>query len=388
MLLSSPDVTEDDVTLVTEVLRSGYLASGPFAERFENEFAARFGARFGVATSSGTAALHMAVIAAGVGEGDLVLTTPYSFVASANAILYERGIPVFVDVDPTTHNLDAEKAAETIDTLVHRKRGWRALLPRSFGGNIGALRAVMPVHLFGCPAEMGPLVTACRHAGIPLLEDACESLGARADGEYAGRWGKAGAFGFYPNKQITTGEGGMLLTDDPEWATLFRSLRNQGRSADTDWLRYERLGFNYRMDEMSAALGLSQFRRLDTLLEKRAEVARRYSAFFESVEGVEPLPVAREGMTRTWFLYVLRVAEHVDRDALMRRLAARGVPTRPYFWPIHLQPFYVERFAYQSGDFPNAERAGTRMLSLPMGPDMPDADIDYVCEAVRAELAA
>jgi len=384
--LSSPDVDDDDVRLVTEVLRSGYLASGPVAEQFEREFAASFGARFAVAASSGTAALHMAVIAAGVTGGDLVVTSPYSFVASANAILYERGIPVFVDVDPDTLTIDPEKAIEALRDLALRRRGWRALLPRAARDGAGVLRAVLPVHLFGCPADVRGIVAAARELGIAVIEDACEALRARVDGEWAGRWGDAAAFGFYPNKQITTGEGGMLLTDRQAWADQFRSLRNQGRSAGA-WLRYERLGFNYRMDELSAALGLSQFRRLERLLARRKDVADRYTARLAGIDGVTPLAESPGRRTRTWFLYAIRLAPQIDRDALIEGLAARGIMSRPYFWPIHLQPFYVQRFGFAAGDFPAAEAAGRSMVALPMSPNLTDAEIDAVCAAVAEEVS-
>jgi dTDP-4-amino-4,6-dideoxygalactose transaminase len=383
--LSSPDINEDDLQLVNQVLRSGYLASGPVTEQFEKEFAERFGARHAVAVSSGTAALHLAIIAAGVNDGDFVITSPYSFVASANSILFERGIPVFVDIDPDTLTIDPQKTIEAIRDLAERRSAWRELLPRSARNSSGVLRAVLPVHLFGGTADIREVVDAAAESGITVIEDACEAIGASSDGVYAGRWGDASAFGFYPNKQITTGEGGMLLTDRDGWADLFRCLRNQGRSRDAEILRYERLGFNYRLDEMSAALGLSQLRRLDDLLARRKAVADRYTALLSGVDGVTPLLDPPDGRTRTWFLYTIRLAPEIDRDALMEGLAARGIVTRPYFWPIHLQPFYRERFGFREGDFPAAEAAGRTMLALPMSPNLSDAEVDYVCSAV-AEL--
>lgn len=386
--LASPDIGDDDIRLVHDVLQSRYLASGPVAERFEREVADRFGARHAVAVSSGTAGLHLAVLAAGVGDDDLVITSPYSFVASANAILYERGIPVFVDIDPVTLTIDPQKAVAAIRDLAHRRHGWRSLLPRTARDARGALRAVLPVHLFGCPADMQPIVAAAREEGIAVIEDACESIGADADEVPAGRWGNAGVFGFYPNKQITTGEGGMLLTDDDAWADLFRSLRNQGRSSQSEQLLYDRLGFNYRMDEMSAALGLAQFRRFDELLLKRKSVADRYTARLTRIEGVTPLPDPPAGRTRTWFLYAIRLAPEIDRDALMHALAARGIMTRPYFWPIHLQPLYARRFAFAEGDFPIAEAAGRSMLALPMSPSLSDDEIDLVTTAILEEVSA
>jgi dTDP-4-amino-4,6-dideoxygalactose transaminase len=385
--LAVPDVDADDFRLVHEVLASRYLASGSVATEFERELAERLGVRYAVAVSSGTAALHLAIIAAGVHDGDLVVTTPYSFVASSNAILYERGIPIFVDVDPETLNIDPARTCEAIDTLVHRRAGWRHLLPRTCNADVAVLRAVLPVHLFGRPAEMRDLVDASRQYGLAVIEDACEALGAQSDGIFTGCWGDAATFGFYPNKQITTGEGGMLVTNNEQWMQLFRSLRNQGRAADPAWLRYERLGFNYRMDEMSAALGLSQLRRLDDLLQRRAAVARRYSTLLAGVEGVTPLAPPRRGMTVSWFLYAIRLAPDIDRDHLRERLAARGITSQPYFWPIHLQPFYIERFGFRPGDFPAAEAAGRSMLALPFGPNVSDDDIAYVCEAVADEVA-
>ena len=386
--LSSPHLDESDFSLVHDALASRRLASGPVAEQFEREMASRYGARFAITTSSGTAALHMAMIAAGVGDGDLVITSPFSFVASANVILYERGIPLFVDIDPDTLSIDTQKVVDAIDALVHRRAGWQALLPRACGQAAPALRAVLPVHVFGRPVEMHDIVASCRAAGVAVIEDACEALGASADGVPAGRWGDAGAFAFYPNKQVTAGEGGMLLTDHQPWADLFRSLRNQGRASDDRWLRHDRLGFNYRMDEMSAALGLSQFRRLDDLMSRRQAVAERYETLLAGIDGVSPLAPTRPGMTRSWFLYSIRLAPHIDRDRLMSRLADRGIMSRPYFWPIHLQPFYVERFGFAVGDFPSAEAAGHSMLSLPMPLSTGLADVDYVCEVIAEELAA
>lgn len=387
--LSAPDICESDFQLVHDVLQSRYLASGDVARQFEDEVAARFGARFALAVSSGTAALHLAVIAAGVEARDLVITTPYSFVASSNVILYERGIPVFVDVDPATLAIDPGRTVEAIRTISERRAGWDTLLPPAMrGSEAGSLRAVLPVDLFGCPAELDEIAAAARETGIAVIEDACEALGATADGKYAGCRGDAGTFGFYPNKQITSGEGGMLLTDREDWAELFRSLRNQGRSNDASWLRHVSLGFNYRMDEMSAALGLAQFRRMEALLARRADVARRYTARLASIPGLSPLPSMRAGATRTWFLYSLRLAPELDRDAIVRGLERRGVMSRPYFWPIHLQPYYTERFGFTAGAFPIAEAAGNSMLSLPMSPNLTDETIDYVCDALAREVAA
>ncbi len=386
--LSSPDIAEEDVRMVKAVLDSRYLASGPVAEQFEREAAGRFGSRFAVAVSSGTAALHLSLIAAEVGARDLVITSPFSFIASANTILYQQGIPVFVDVDPQTLTLDPQKAADAIDAIVHRRPGWRTLLPRTAGAEVGALRAVVPVHIFGRPCEMRDPLAAAQAGGIAVIEDACQAVGAAADGTPAGRWGDAGVFGFYPNKQITSGEGGMLLTDNPAWDELFRSLRNQGRANDEHWLRHDRLGFNYRLDEMSSALGLSQLRRLDDLMAKRRAIAERYQENLAGLPDVAPLPPARPGMTLSWFLFMIRLSPLISRDALMARLSDRGVMTRPYFWPIHLQPFYMRQFGFARGDFPATEAAGDSMLALPMPLAAGLEDVDYVCEVVAEEADA
>ena len=322
--------------------------------------------------SSGTAALHVAVIAAGIGEGDVVITTPFSFIASANAILYERGTPHFVDIDPETLTLDV---AATIDAI-------ESLAPT------GRLRAVLPVHIFGRPAEMREIVDAARRHGVVVIEDACEAIGASADGVLAGRWGDAAAFGFYPNKQMTTGEGGVLLTDRDDWARLARSLRNHGRSDAAAWLQHDRIGYNYRLDDLSAALGLAQIRRLDELLQKREAVAARYNEWFADIEGITPLAPPRAGMQLSWFVYVVRVAPEIGRDRLQQALAARGVASRPYFPPIHLQPAYRERFGFRPGAFPHAEAAGESLLALPMHGNLSEDDVAYVVSCVADEVSA
>ncbi len=370
--LSSPDIGSEERRLVDEVLRSGQLSNGPALVAFEREFAARLGVRHAVAVSSGTAALHLGMLAAGLRDGDSVVTTPFSFIASANAILFEHGTPVFVDIDPQTLAMDPQATVDAIE----------ALAPT------GRLRAVLPVHVFGRPAEMDAIAAAARRHGVCVVEDACEAIGASLDGVPVGRLGDAAAFGFYPNKQITTGEGGVLVTDREDWARLARSLRNQGRSDDGSWLHHERLGFNYRMDDLSAAVGLAQIRRLDELLAKRAAVAARYDEWFQNVDGVMPLPPARAGIGVSWFVYVVRLAAGVDREPLTARLAARGVPSRPYFPSIHLQPFYRHRFGFRPGLFPHAEAASASLLALPFHGNLPEEDIEHVCVSVLEEIAA
>ncbi|HEX9162556.1 MAG TPA: DegT/DnrJ/EryC1/StrS family aminotransferase [Thermoanaerobaculia bacterium] len=370
--LSSPDVTAEERRLVDEVLLSGQLASGPVLTAFEREFATYFGARHAVAMSSGTAALHVAMVCANVRNDDVVITTPFSFIASANPILYQGGKPHFVDIDPHTLTIDV---AATIDAI-------ESLAPS------GRLRAVLPVHIFGRPAEMRDIVqTAARH-GIPVIEDACEAIGAKADGVFAGRWGDAAAFGFYPNKQMTTGEGGMILTDRDDWAGLARSLRNQGRSDNGAWLHHDLIGYNYRLDDLSAAVGLAQIRRLDEMLRKRDAVAALYDGLLAGVEGITPLAPPRPGMRLSWFVYVVHVAPEIGRERLMTALAARGIDSRPYFPAIHLQRPYRERFGYHAGMFPHAEKAGESLLALPFHGNLPAEDIEFVVNCVAEEALA
>lgn len=359
---------------------------GPMLERFESTCAERFGARHAIGVSSGTAALHVSLLAADVGERDLVITTPFSFVASANAILYERAIPLFVDVDPVTLTIDPEATLDAVDAVLARRAGWERLLPPGLAEIAGPLRAIVPVDVFGRVAEQREIVAAARRHGLAVVEDACEAIGASLDGVPAGRFGDAGTFGFFPNKQMTTGEGGIVLTDDDRWAATMRSLRSQGRD-ETDWLRHDRLGYNYRLDELSAAIGLAQIEKLDDLLGRRASVAAMYDARIAGIEGVTPPKAPRAGMDVSWFVYVVRLDPEIDRDALALRLDARGVPTRPYFWPIHLQPLYRRRFGYRRGAFPNAEAAGDSLLALPFHGRMPETDVDLVCEALASEVA-
>jgi perosamine synthetase len=331
-------------------------------ELFEHEFAERAGARNAIAVSSGTAGLHLSLLAAGIGEGDLVLTTPLSFIASANVILYERAVPLFVDIDPKTLMLDVDQALDAI----RRRRP----------------KAILPVHLFGQALEMRQIVDAAREHGVAVIEDACESIGASIDGRAAGCWGDAGVFAFYPNKQMTTGEGGMVVTDRDAWAATVRSLRNHGRDEHGE---FARLGYNYRLDEMSSALGLSQLRRLDAKLARRAAVAAMYIEQLANIDCITPLPAPRAGAEMSWFVFVVRVAEGIDRDELMLRLADHGVPTRAYFPAIHLQPHY-RRFGFKRGDFPHAEAAGDSLLALPFHANLGGEEIGYICEVLAEEL--
>ena len=387
--LSGPDISQREIDIINEVIATPYLSMGPMIQRFEEAMAGYMGCGHAVGVSSGTAGLHLAVIAAGVGEGDLVITTPFSFVASANCFLYERAIPIFVDIDRRTLNVDPALVCQAAaDLMEHpdRAQQWLPPMVRNSQSEIGNLRAILPVHVFGQPADMDLISHGARHYGLGVIEDACEALGAEYQGRKAGTLGDAAVFGFYPNKQITTGEGGMLVTDNEEWASLFRSLRNQGRDQSGAWLRHVRLGYNYRLDELSAALGLAQMERIEELLAKRERVAGWYNERLGRVEGLE-IPQMSPLTTRVgWFVYVIRLAPGIDREGVMKRLEEQGIPSRSYFPAIHLQPLYREKFGYREGDFPVTEEVARSTLALPFWGNMTEPEVEYVCSTLDQVL--
>ena len=346
-----------------DVLRSDALACGEMVPAFERAFAERLGTRFAVACSSGTAGLHVALDRLGLGPGDEVVTSSFSFIASANVILHEGATPVFADIDERTLNVDPA-AVET------------AITPRT--------RAIVPIHIFGYPCDIEAISRIAAAQGIPVVEDACEALGCTVNGRPVGSHGNPAVFGFYANKQLTTGEGGMVTTDDEAVAADLASLVNQGRSDNGDWLVHQRVGFNYRMDEMSAAIGISQLEKLDTLLEARRRIAQRYDEALSGIEGVE-LPY-RGPEPRSWFIYYVRLADGIDRDAVAARLAARGVATRPYLPAIHLQPPYRARFGYSEGMLPVTERVSRATLALPFYVQLDDGDVAHVAASLREVL--
>jgi perosamine synthetase len=363
--MSAPDIQDEDVELVSQVLRSGSLSMGSFVQRFERAFADYIGTSTAVAVSSGTAGLHLCVSAAGIGPGDEVVTTPFSFVASTNCILYERATPVLVDIEWDSMNIDPKLAAA-------------AMTERT--------RAMIPIHIFGRPSALNALEAVCRAHDIVMFEDACEALGAEFQGRKVGGFGTAGVFGFYPNKQITTGEGGLITTNDMALAAKLRSLRNQGRDEMGTWLFHEHLGFNYRLDEMSAALGLSQLKRVDTLLERRRKAAATYAALLAELDGVTLVSPIDRPARPSWFVLVVRLDERISRDGVVEHLSRHGIPTRAYFPPIHLQPYMKERFGYREGDFPVTERVARTTLALPFHTNIPDTDIEYVVRHLKTAV--
>ena len=359
--LAQPVLGEAEERAVLDVLRSGQLSLGPRLPAFEQAFAARVAARHASAVSSGTAALHLALRAVGVSDGDEVITSPFSFVASANAIVYERARPVFVDIDPVTLNLDPDAAAAAIT---------------------GRTTALLPVHIFGYPAD----VPALERHGLPIVEDACEALGAvHADGTPVGGRGHPAAFGFYANKQLTTGEGGMLAIGSAEHKERVDSERNQGRAPDMGWLDHDRLGFNYRLTDIACALGLAQLERLDGMLADRARGAGWYR---EALAGSElGLPCEDAGGdVRGWFVFVVQVPHGHDRDTVIRGLRELGVQSKPYMPAIHLMSFYRERFGHRPGEFPVCEDVAERSLALPFFPAMTEGQVARVADALARVL--
>ena len=360
--LSRPYIDERDEELVLDVLRSGRLSLGPAIERFEELLAERVGAPYAAAVSSGTAGLHMLCHIAGVEPGDEVITSPVSFVATANCFIIEGGVPVFADVDPRTLNLDpaAVEAAITART-----------------------KGIVVVDMFGYPCELDELQAIAERHGLWLIDDSCEALGAEYKGRPVGSHGPSGAFGFYPNKQLTTGEGGMVTTHSEEERDLLVSLRNQGRSYDSRWFHHPRLGFNYRLTDLQAALGIGQLEKLDRMLKFRAEAATRYTELLAGVDGVE-MPLADDAdHKRSWFVYVVKLAPGIDREAVLQRLSEQGIEVGLYVPPVHLQPYMRERYGFTEGTCPVAEDACSRTLALPFFPQLEASDQELVVEALR-----
>jgi len=388
--MSSPDLTDADRQAVLDVVNTPHLSMGPKIEAFEHAFCDLTGAKHAIGVNSGTAGLHLCVRAANIGMSDLVITTPFSFVASTNVILFEKAIPVFVDVDPVTGNMDTDLLKRAVEDLSHGGEAARRWLPRRLPevnqGTSKTLKAVLPIDVFGQPADYDAINAVASQYDLVVIEDSCEALGGEYRGRYAGTLGDYGVFAFYPNKQITTGEGGLVITDDDRAADFMRALRNQGRAPGDTWLQHTHLGYNYRLDEMSAALGLSQMDRLDDLLEKRSGVADWYAHHLRNIEEVTPPQLVATTTRVSWFVYVIKVQESVDRDRLAQILKANGIPVRPYFAPIHLQPYMMKMFGFQQGDFPVTEDLGDRSLALPFSGTMTEEEVVIVCQHIADAL--
>lgn len=358
--MAKPDLQSEDEAAVLEVLRTGRLGWGPRADEFETMIAEYVGVKHAVAVSSGTAALHLIVRGLGIGPGDEVLLPSFTFAACANAVLYERAKPVFVDIDPETFNLH----------------------PADLDSKIGPhTRAVMAVDVFGQPADWDAILDLASRHDLRVIDDCCEALGAEYKGRKVGSFGDAAAFAFYPNKQITTGEGGMLVTDNTELATLARALRNQGREEGHAWLDHQLLGFNYRLDEMSAALGVSQLRRIEEFVQQRTTVATHYTARLKGFDWVRP-PAVCSDVRMSWFLYVILLDERVDRSRVIDSLAARSIPTRVYFPPLHQQS-YMQPYVDPTTHLPATENVASRALALPFHTQLTEEQVDRVVSALR-----
>jgi perosamine synthetase len=362
-----PVIGERELELVKEVLLSGHLSLGPRLKRFEDDFAAKLGVEHASAVSSGTAGLHLAVRASGINEGDEVITTPFSFVASANCVVYEGATPVFCDIDPRTLNIDPQAAAA-------------AITDKTTG--------LLPVHIFGYPADLPAFEELAEQRGLWIVEDACEALGARhKDGTPVGGRGHPAVFAFYANKQMTTGEGGMVITPDAVTKARIDSERNQGRAPDMGWLDHDRLGFNYRLTDIACALGIAQLERLDEMLAARKRIASLYNDALNDIEGLE-LPCPDEGGDeRSWFVYVVQLPPDRGRDATIEALRARGVDSKPYLPAIHLMSFYRERFGHREGEFPVCEEVSRRSIALPFFPGLTEGEVYQVTDTLAEVLA-
>ncbi|MCL2645386.1 MAG: DegT/DnrJ/EryC1/StrS family aminotransferase [Phycisphaerales bacterium] len=365
--LSSPEITEAEIQAVVEVLRTRHLSLGPKGPEFEDCFRRYLGVDHAVAVNSGTAGLHCCLTAMGIGAGDEVVTTPFSFVASSNAIKMVGAKPVFVDIENTTLNIDVELAA-------------KAITPKT--------RAILGVEALGNPAGMHELTQLAARHEIPFIEDSCEALGASHKGRKAGTFGRCGVFGFYPNKQITTGEGGMVVTNDRKLADLCRSLRNQGRDPGASWLSHARLGYNYRMSDINAVIGIVQMRRLEEILEARQRVAHSYMQHLLDEPHII-LPTIDEHTVMGWFVFVVRLTgefDVVDRDAILAYLKTHQIGCSNYFPPIHLQPFYMSDHGYKKGDFPVTEYVADRTIALPFHNRLTRMEIEVVVHHLKQAI--
>jgi len=393
--LSNPDITSLEKEKILEVLSTSQLSLGPKLDEFERKFSDFIGSRYAVAVNSGTSGLHLCIKALDITDEAEVLTTPFSFVSSANCILFERAKPVFIDIDEKTLNIDVNKLEKIIQKS--RKRNSK-------------LKAILPVHIFGRPCKMNEIMEIAEKHDLRIIEDACEAVGAEyllkksvikcnkstiinpketeatiETWQKVGNFGNCGVFAFYPNKQMTTGEGGMIVTDDENIYRLCRSMRNQGRSEDGAWLQHERLGYNYRISDINCALGIAQLERIHEILDKREKVAKLYNEKLGDIEELI-IPHFEENKKISWFVYVVRLENQFsqeDRDFILNKLREKGIGCSNYFSPIHLQPFYRKMFGYRKGGFPVTEKVSERTIALPFYNNLKEEQIDYVCKNLK-----
>lgn len=360
--LAKPDITQKEIDYVTEVMQSGILSIGPKIEIFEKMCAEKAGVKYGIGVNSGTSGLHLIVKALGIGEGDEVITTPFSFIASSNCILFENAVPVFVDIDEKTLNMDISKIEE-------------AITPKT--------KAIIAVDAFGQPIDMVSLRKIADKYNLYLIEDSAEAIGSSYMKNPTGSLADAAIYAFYPNKQITTAEGGMIVTNDEKITELCQSMRSQGRAVTGLWLHHERLGYNYRLSELHAAIGIAQMERFDEILEKRRIAAEYYNERLKNVESVK-IPYISENVTyMSWFVYVIRVDKNI-RDDMMDYLIKNGIGCKPYFTPIHTQPYYAEKFGFKKGDFPITDMIADECIAIPFYTNITKEEMDYVVEKIKA----
>lgn len=360
--LSSPDITQKEIDKVNLVLKSSRLSIGTITEEFEQMFKDYFGIKYAIAVNSGTSGLHLLVKALDIREGDEVITTPFSFVASTNCFLFENAKPVFVDIDENTLNININNLEKKITDKT---------------------RAILPVDIFGQPVDMVKIKEIANEYNLKIIEDSCEAIGAEYNGIKAGVLADGAVFAFYPNKQITTGEGGMIITNNEHVADLCRSLRSQGRPITGQWLHHERLGYNYRMSELHAALGVVQMERLNEILDKRQEVADIYNEKLSYIDGLT-IPHIYPNVSRmSWFVYVIRLDDRIDRNKVMNYLTDNNIACKPYFTPIHLQPYMKRKFGFKEGDFPIAEKVSKSTIALPFYNNLSVNEIDYVVQKIE-----
>ncbi len=367
--LSRPDITEREVQAVTDVLKGPNLSLGPKLGEFERAFADYTGMKRAVAVNSGTSGLFLSLLAMGIGEGDEVITTPFTFIATSNVIIMTGAKPVFVDIDPVTLNMDASK----VESKITKKT-----------------KAIIPVEVFGSPAGFDEVCRIADKHKIIVLEDSCEGLGSALNGKKAGTFGRMSVFAFYPNKQITTGEGGMILTDDDKPADMCVSLRNQGRGAEGGWLSHERLGYNYRLSDINCALGIVQLSRIEEIKRKRKQVVKWYQ---EALAGDERFVVPTEpaGCDINWFVFVIRLADKFtrqNRDKVLQTMREAGIQVSNYFTPVHLQPFMAGQFGFKQGDFPVTESVAERTIALPFYNNLTKGEVGIVCDELRKAVGS
>lgn len=360
--LSGPDITDLEIKYVNEVLSSTKLSIGPIIEEFEKKVAQFTGTKHAIAVNSGTSGLHLIVKSLDIKDDDEVITTPFSFVASSNCVMMERARPVFVDIDPLTLNLDISQIEEKINEKT---------------------KALLPVDVFGQTVDMVQINKLAKKYNLKVIEDSCEAIGGEYNGIKAGKMCDAGVFAFYPNKQITTAEGGIIVTDNDDIADLCRSMRSQGRPITGLWLEHERLGYNYRLSELHAALGVAQMERIEEILDKRCKVADTYNTKLKRIHGVSVPYIAPEVNRMSWFVYVVRLDKRVDRNRVMNYLIENGIGCRPYFTPIHLQKYFIELYGYKKGDFPVTEEVAESTIALPFFNNLTEEQIDYVAANLK-----